>query len=614
MPKRRSRSSDAMVKFLKGRVESSQGISLQKLTGHLSQLPPDLRTKYGCSVRSLKLFLQQHPRVFVIRNQSNVYVRTRSRRTTSPPNASADGFMASDRGTDGEDVTCLTDVRGTVCRVFDVYGFISVKRPIKTSVYFDVQSFENAEHSSLLSSGLQAGDCVVLDAKVGPKDREARFRANRVARAPMTRPALTPSPSLHSEAGGGRSTAALLVNNHGVIEMVKPSYGFIKFGPNHEERAFFHANKVDKSLGRSIKNLPDVLSVKDKVRFNAKPSKRPSGKVKWEATTVHLCRSSDSNGAADSGEESGSEVFMSEDDDIEDLLQTKLEEYERRDADLDESPVGHTDWDASSAKADSCDSSVKSARHLLSKWERRHKLSGERGFFYPATESLGTVKFGPGRGLTASAAVEVTYRDKALIENLLWEVADGQEVNFDAVQAECNTWVATLVWIGQRPAQPPVSDSKAVFNKFARKPSPNAERRPCGNFNKETHQDVGSGISIYKDAKGIVVQVVESIGTCEVQELAVSRKVEFTSECFYKDGTVFMGDLSDVLRKGDTVFLDYMVGVNGTREEVCCDLVWQGRKPRRVRQTSPEEFGQSLQIDTRDAENSLRFEDFEMEM
>ncbi|XP_077546994.1 uncharacterized protein LOC144159403 [Haemaphysalis longicornis] len=105
---------------------------------------------------------------------------------------------------------------------------------------------------------------------------------------------------------------------------------------------------------------------------------------------------------------------------------------------------------------------------------------------------------------------------------------------------------------------------------------------------------------------------MESIGTCKVQEIAFSRKIELTSEC--KGGTVFMGDVTEVLREGDAVFLDYVVGLNGTREEVCCDLVWHGRRPRGAWQMSPEEFGQRLQIDTQDAVNSLCFEDVETEI
>ncbi|KAH9360740.1 hypothetical protein HPB48_020219 [Haemaphysalis longicornis] len=177
MSTRSSDSSDAMVEFLKDRVESNQGISLQGLTGHLSQLPYDLRTKYGGSVKSLKLFLQRFPKVFLILDENNVYVRNESLQSTSFTTGSVESWLSStpDRSMDKKDVTCLTEVRGTVHRMFHIYGFISVEQPIKTTVYFDVHSLENAKHTSLSSSGLKVGESVILDAKAEPKDSKAEF-------------------------------------------------------------------------------------------------------------------------------------------------------------------------------------------------------------------------------------------------------------------------------------------------------------------------------------------------------------------------------------------------------------------------------------------------------
>lgn len=89
-----------------------------------------------------------------------------------------------------------------------------------------------------------------------------------MTRAPTTNSSSSPSPSLHrvdDRAEGDRSTASLLANQHGETEEVKPNLGFINFGRDHRERAFLHANNVDQSLGRSIKNLPDVSTVEDKV-------------------------------------------------------------------------------------------------------------------------------------------------------------------------------------------------------------------------------------------------------------------------------------------------------------------------------------------------------------
>ncbi|KAL1470773.1 hypothetical protein MTO96_024033 [Rhipicephalus appendiculatus] len=641
MARQRSNSSEAMVKFLKDRVESNQGISLQKLTGHLSQLPSDLRTKYGCSVKSLKIFLQQFPKVFVIRNQSNVYVRTRSRRATTEEATSLDGSMesfqtsASDR--DDDDVTSLSNVVGTVYRIFNVYGFISVKYPIKTSVYFDVQAFENAEHNNLPSSGLQVNDTVVLDAKAGPRECEAKFRASRVARVRQTSSnCSSPAPnSVTGSCGGGGNSGLPIVNQDGVIETVKANYGFIKFGHKQRERAFFHANNVDRSLGRSIKNLPDVFTVDDRVRFNAKPSKKPSDKVKWEATTVYLSRKSGREGTNDD-DESGNEVFMSDDEsDIHDMLHDK--DTGSCDRDTDDSPaLDYPDWDSCSTRADFSDTtSIQGKLDLVnsprSGWEARQKVSSERGFFYPVSETEGTIKFGINKANTASATVGVTFRDKEPLDNLLWEVSDGQEVSFDAVDAGDDEWVATLVWIGQRPALPHVGDSEDVFNKIVNKGADvNGEeassvKEPVDDFGQDLDfgrssslsppRAIQPSVSIYENAKATILKSMECLATCKVNESGIFRKIDFTSDCFYKDGTIFFGDLNEVLHPGSTVCLDYMVGVNrGGKEIVHLDVVWQGRRPRGVPQLSPEEFSKRLRRDVDTTSSINTFGDLEPEV
>ncbi|KAH9360883.1 hypothetical protein HPB48_008159 [Haemaphysalis longicornis] len=378
-------STDAMVKFLKERVESHQGISLEQLTGHASQLPPGLRATYGCSLQSVMFLLQQFPDVFVMRN-GNVYVATESRRATPLPNGSAKSSVvsASDRATNEEDITCLTDATGIVYRLFTLYGFISIESPIKASVYFDVQSLENAQHSSLLLSGLRVGDSVVFDARLGPKGCKAKFRATRVTIATPTK--LSSSHNAHDEEIGDWSFFSHLVDQHGVVECVRSSFGFIKFGPDEKERAFFHVNNVERSLRSSIKDLPDMFSVGDEVRFNSKLSMKPSERVKWEATEVHPCRSSDRSGAYDYENFNDSEIFVSDDDsDTQDLLETKLDEYQSLEAGFNGPDVGYAELDASPDKADSPGFPVNGETKLMSslEWERRHKMSGERGLFTP---------------------------------------------------------------------------------------------------------------------------------------------------------------------------------------------------------------------------------------
>ncbi|KAH9366368.1 hypothetical protein HPB48_018129 [Haemaphysalis longicornis] len=146
-----------MGKLRKERVKSHPGISLQQLTGHLAQLP------------------LQFPEVFAIRN-NNVYGATENHHATSSVNGSAESVASASDGAASEmGVTCVTDVTGTMYRLFTLYGFISIESPINTSVYFDMQSLENAQHTSLPSSGFQVGDSVVFDVQIGPKDCKAKF-------------------------------------------------------------------------------------------------------------------------------------------------------------------------------------------------------------------------------------------------------------------------------------------------------------------------------------------------------------------------------------------------------------------------------------------------------
>ncbi|KAH9383022.1 hypothetical protein HPB48_023681 [Haemaphysalis longicornis] len=250
-----------MVKFLLERVESHQGISLQQLTGHLSLFPPELTTD-GCSVKSVMAFLQKFPDFFVIRNENNMYLARENRQGTSSVNGSAENVAsASDSAVCERDITYVTDVTGTVYRLFSIYGFISIESPTKTSVYFD-EYFENAQQASLPSSGRQVGGSVAIDAWIGPKDCKAEFAATRVTRANPTKLSSSPvvSPLSANDGGTGDcNTFIHLVNQLGVVEFAKSSLGFIKFGASERERAYFHVNNADKSLRSSIKNLPGQI-------------------------------------------------------------------------------------------------------------------------------------------------------------------------------------------------------------------------------------------------------------------------------------------------------------------------------------------------------------------
>ncbi|KAH9364582.1 hypothetical protein HPB48_013287 [Haemaphysalis longicornis] len=281
---------------------------LQQLTGHLSLFPPDPRTTHGCSVKFSSSA-----------TTTTGAGREKTAKRTSSVNGSAESVAsASDGAASEKDVTCLTGVTGTLHRLFPLYGFISIESPIDTSVYFDLQSFENDQRTSLPSSGLQVGDSVVFDARIGPNDCKAKFRATRVARATPTK--------------------------------------------------------------------------------------------------------------------------------------------------LSSSPV---------------------------------QVVRGRGLFYPETESASAVTLDP---------TTVTYRDEEPVDDLLWEVADDQEVSFDAVQTD-NTWIATLVWIWKRPAQPRVDGSEDVLSRTTSNSRGDQEQlsttgmEPRGDFGGEvTLRNVGPSSALFQPA------------------------------------------------------------------------------------------------------------------
>ncbi|KAH7958209.1 hypothetical protein HPB51_027805 [Rhipicephalus microplus] len=271
-----SKPRETLKEFLRKRVESHPGISIQKLTGHLSQLPVEIRKTYPHDTNSIRRVLEQFPEIFVIRNHDQVHLTT-SESSGKPKGASSFAGGSKDQ------TTSLTGVKGKVYRLFETYGFASVQHPINTCVYFSLHSFENGQHSSLLSSGLQLGEGVVLDAEVGPNDLKIKFRASRVTRIKGGNVA---TPSDLSSPAPQTSALTSLVNRTGVIETLKDEFGFIKL-EKENECAFFHADQIARHLRTAVPALPEILAVGDKITFDADPNKKTTARAKWVVTTIH---------------------------------------------------------------------------------------------------------------------------------------------------------------------------------------------------------------------------------------------------------------------------------------------------------------------------------------
>ncbi|KAL1472246.1 hypothetical protein MTO96_039469, partial [Rhipicephalus appendiculatus] len=99
---------------------------------------------------------------------------------------------------------------------------------------------------------------------------------------------------------------------------------------------------------------------------------------------------------------------------------------------------------------------------------RIRKLSSYRGTLHAVSETLGHVKCHCDSTIVL-ALIDVVYcygRKTEHFSELLGKPTFKEETDVfvDAVEAECDFWLATLVWAGERPAIPHVNRSEDIFS------------------------------------------------------------------------------------------------------------------------------------------------------
>lgn len=479
-----------ILSSLKEHIESNPGINIRELPGLFKQLPDKVRPKHCTDAAAIRSFLERHVRVFLIDDNDCVFIRP-------PSPAEMEELPPADN------LTTLCGAEGRISKVHSVYGFVSVDHPIKASVYFTVQHFENKSCKDLLSAGLHEGDRVVVDA-CKTFGHKAEFKATQVKRlAEVSEPAIK---------------KGHLYNQCGVVDRVSPGYGFIAFGPGKRDSVFFPGRVVDRALAQRSLNLTDIFTIGDKVCFDAEPDKSGKNKAKWKATKV-WCDQGAVGQHNPSDEDEGEEVFMSEDEEegeTEELLNQRTQQ------------VGHY--------------SVQSGREDSAKQGSVAQCNAAA----PACDSEGP-------SAKASSAALMTDVPPSTRK------AAGQKGRA-AVGGDLD-----LPWSGAQAS----SSADGAEGADADEPS----------------------VSIYEGVTGTIVRALECIAAVRVKEGSVFREIDFTMDCFYKDGEVVLEDLNEVLKNGDEVTLDYMVGRAGRKDEVVhCDLLWQGAKPLGAPRLGPEEF------------------------
>ncbi|XP_054924646.1 uncharacterized protein [Dermacentor andersoni] len=542
-----------ILAHLKNAVRAEEGLPLSRLQGILSQLPPSVRGRFGATTETIRLVARLYPDTIVVGPDNRVY-------TSTQPRASAKNSAAKSRNPADEKRPDTTDapielcnVTGTVSKLLMLYGFVDLVHPLRASVFFDKRFFEKNRHYDLTKSGLKLGDVVILDAVKSPPGHRAKYQATRIELLRKMASTSSPAPN---QAVCQPGSVSMTNRFPGKIQAVNPSHGFILFGEDNKECAYFSIDNIDKSLLQPEKSLNDLFSVGDNVLFDAQPNPKPTSYAKWWGTNVNKVQSAELSHANDSGDE----AFLSDNDIAELLLDQK-------------------------------------------EFSARRKLSGIQGSFFPNSKITGlvsvvqpnvmvlvpdTVAYCNGRKIKSFGEM---LKDSAVSEDL--------DVFVDAVEVERDTWVATLMWTGERPKHPPVEQSESAFHNalaVAMSEMPagtrDLEAGDLGIFSTPpkfcSAADVDHSVVVYPHSKGILKAVNDHSAVCEVQEPEGCRNVEFFT--FHRNNVPHVGHFKNILRENDVVQIDYMVGTVGGREEVCCRLVWQGERPS-VHQTSPSEFG-----------------------
>lgn len=346
---------------------------------------------------------------------------------------SADNEPGSDSS--GEDKG-FYNAKGWVYRLHECHGTILMLSSVKKSVNFENNIFEDGEYASFSASKLCVGDEVVFNAEVRYRSSCAYYHATTVKRTGLTWDQKNDSFS-------------------GIIDALVGTFGFIKFGEDSSKSAFFHITNVQMPQNRKVKTLKNVLTVGDVVDFYSMPKEKPRKGVQWVAIQVRCPRLferlSEEQSLGDSDSDSFIPSFtMYQDREKDGHKENNEEEIVNLDASL-------------MLKAGETFPPPVNGMHDTSKgsWECLQKLSGQKGLFFPKTDIEGEIKFASD---VALASTNVVYRGREEVVNLLWEMAENQEVTFDAVQSEEGKWIATLVWTEERPSSAPcVEDCEDAF-------------------------------------------------------------------------------------------------------------------------------------------------------
>ncbi|KAH7975984.1 hypothetical protein HPB52_007212 [Rhipicephalus sanguineus] len=560
--------------------------------------------------------------------------------------------------TDSDSVeAALRNLKGRVSVVKEGYGFIEIEHPVRAAVFAHRSSVVNPRMNDSKNFGLKEGDNVVLDIERSPAKFKARFQAVRVrlleSEVNITRPCY-PSVAAPSRERGEKQIS----NQVGTIDSVHQNGGTLTFGQDNKERAIFERQCIPDTLVRPTEKVSAIFSVGKKVCFDARlVTDVATGVAQWQATLVttvmreNYSQVFDIDLVAPTSERYG----YKSDFGTKPLAPILVPFTADPRTPFPKSPwnPATSAFHAYPRRLLSAESYTSARESPLSGVNGTDR--GNSGLFntHVAPTPSKTVV------TQSSAAVAESHnvKDKPAFVPLgcdtQWAHHDGCSSVEPNIAAPATGHPVLAGYDRPPKAKTPESTcpERAPFTITSRgigpaastaekQPAPQASDKPSmnavdqrqlataapikrntgyhyGSHNKgETPVNYNSRgnpsepfsaspaprppspqclVSAHNDVKGVVAQVHERSAIVSVEQGGLTNYTEVRAFSFYKDGTLVSGDLRSVLRVGDEVMMDFMLGNMGYNLMTHCNMAWQGEKPQGVECVSREAFQSTLE-------------------
>ncbi|GFS58492.1 uncharacterized protein NPIL_420331 [Nephila pilipes] len=383
------------AEFIRQRILINGGsLKFLHITGQLSQLEHDVRVAIGAGPKELMSFLRNHTNIFAVNDGLVTLQKAPVNQKDLPNHASVNGKTEIKNKLP----KALTDVDGIVIKVLPTYGFITVKEPVKATVYFTPACFKDKTKTLLSDLDILPGKKVKLNAVIGNLEFDSKYRATRVWTPKVVKNEVLHPEGFKPKVPKTRETGCFDANTSegwGKIQKVFESFGFIMADGSSNNTVFFHKDHVCNV--ENVKDLTKIFNPDDLVEYKAVRSQKKNDKARWVATKVWIKKN------------------------INPIKQ-----------------VSHKE-DKKSHKEDK-----KSAKESI-------MMLNQTGKIYPHTKGV-VIKFGMNESQLADADSCVFFLHEVKVEDVGWEFSDGDAINFDGMKIKSAPgYKALLAWVGKKP-------------------------------------------------------------------------------------------------------------------------------------------------------------------